>query len=93
MATIRFDKLRFVKKLQEANQSTEMAEALANALDDALEQSQSPLATKADLKELKAELRLEMSQLRTELTSAMYKMAGLILAGTGVLMSLMKFIN
>ncbi|OOF40242.1 hypothetical protein BKK56_10940 [Rodentibacter genomosp. 2] len=93
MATIRFDKLRFVKKLQEANQSTEMAEALADALDDALEQSQSPLATKADLKELKAELRLEMSQLRTELTSAMYKMAGLILAGTGVLMSLMKFIN
>lgn len=93
MATIRFDKLRFVKKLQEANQSTEMAEALANALDDALEQSQSPLATKADLKELKAELRLEMSQLRTELTSAMYKIAGLILAGTGVLMSLMKFIN
>lgn len=90
---IRFDKLRFVKKLQEANQPPEMAEALADALDDALEQSQSPLATKADLKELKAELRHEMSQLEVRLTSSMYKMAGFILAGTGVLMSLMKFIN
>lgn len=47
--SLRFDKLRFVKRLQEANQTPEMAEAFANALDEALEQSQSPLATKADL--------------------------------------------
>lgn len=93
MSTIRFDKLRFVKKLQEANQSAEMAEAIADALDEALEQSQSPLVTKADLKELKAELKNDMSQLEVRLTSAMYKMAGFILAGVGVLMGLIKFIN
>ncbi|WP_247593497.1 hypothetical protein [Histophilus somni] len=83
MSQIRFDKLRFVKKLQEANQSSEMAEALADALDDALGQTVSPLVTKDDLKELKLELRQEMSQLEVRLTSAMYKMAGFILAGVG----------
>ncbi|QGM80919.1 hypothetical protein [Otariodibacter oris] len=90
---IRFDKLRFVKKLQEANQSPEMAEAFADALDEALEQSQSQLATKADLKELKSEIKNDMSQLEVRLTASMYKMAGFILAGVGVLMGLMKFIN
>ncbi|QEH09308.1 hypothetical protein FWK45_02430 [Histophilus somni] len=93
MSQIRFDKLRFVKKLQEANQSSEMAEALADALDEALGQTVSPLVTKDDLKELKLELRQEMSQLEVRLTSEMYKMAGFILAGVGVLMGLMKFIH
>ncbi|HHW7578667.1 TPA: hypothetical protein ACU21O_000100 [Mannheimia haemolytica] len=91
--SLKLDKLRFVKKLQEANQSPEIAEAFADALDDALEQSQSALSTKQDLKELKAEIRTEISQLEVRLTSSMYKMAGFILAGVGVLMGLMKFIN
>lgn len=91
--SLRFDKLKFVKKLQEAKQSPEMAEALADALDEALEQSQNALTTKADLKELKAEIKNEISQLEVRLTASMYKMAGFILAGVGVLMGLMKFIN
>lgn len=91
--SLKFDKLRFVKRLQEANQTPEMAEAFADALDDALEQSQSALVTKQDLKELKSELKNELAQQEIRLTSAMYKMAGFILAGVGVLMGLMKFIN
>ncbi|MDY6216108.1 MAG: hypothetical protein SPH84_06365 [Actinobacillus porcinus] len=84
--TLRFDKLKFVKKLQESGQDVAQAEALANAIDEALEQSQSPLATKVDL-------QLEIAKLKNELTTEMYKMAGLILAGVGILMGLMKFIN
>ncbi|MDY6216107.1 hypothetical protein [Actinobacillus porcinus] len=80
--TLRFDKLKFVKKLQESGQDVAQAEALANAIDEALEQSQSPLATKSDLKDLEVKL-----------TTEMYKMAGLILAGVGILMGLMKLIN
>ncbi|MDY5421647.1 hypothetical protein [Actinobacillus porcinus] len=80
--TLRFDKLKFVKKLQESGQDVAQAEALADAIDEALEQSQSPLATKSDLKDLEVKL-----------TTEMYKMAGLILAGVGILMGLMKLIN
>lgn len=58
--SLRFDKLRFVKRLQEANQTPEMAEAFAEALDEALEQSQSPLATKTDL-------QIELAKLKNEL--------------------------
>ncbi|MCI7352731.1 MAG: hypothetical protein SOW21_09200 [[Actinobacillus] rossii] len=80
--TLRFDKLKFVKKLQESGQDVAQAEALADAIDEALEQSQSPLATKSDLKDLEVKL-----------TTEMYKMASLILAGVGILMGLMKLIN
>lgn len=58
--SLRFDKLRFVKRLQEANQTPEMAEAFAEALNEALEQSQSPLATKTDL-------QIELAKLKNEL--------------------------
>lgn len=83
MATnIRFDKLRFVKKLKESGQPEDQAEALADAFDEALTQSQSPLATKQDLLVLKQEL-----------TESMYKMAGFIIIGVGAIMGLLKFIN
>lgn len=94
---IRFDKLRFVKKLQEANQPPEIAEVFAEALDDALEQSQSQLATKADLKELRSEIKADLAQLESRLTekfsAMMYKMIGLMMAGVGFLMTIIKFIN
>lgn len=87
---IRFDKLRFVKKLQEANQPPEVAEAFADALDDALDQSQRNLMTKTDFE-------LRMAQMETRLTehfnTMMYKMVGLMMAGVGFLMTIIKFIN
>lgn len=95
--SLKFDKLRFVKKLQEAKQSPEVAEAFADALDDALEQSQSRLVTKSDfdkgIAELKSDMKQEISQLEVRLTSAMYKMAGFMIATVGALIGLFRFIN
>lgn len=89
---IRFDKLKFVKTLEkEANQSPEVAEAFAKAFDEALEQSQSPLATKQDLKQEIHVLKQEISQLETRLTEAMYKMAGFIILGVGAILGIFKF--
>ncbi|EDN75376.1 hypothetical protein MHA_2495, partial [Mannheimia haemolytica PHL213] len=78
--------LRFVKRLQEANQTPEMAEAFANALDEALEQSQSPLATKADL-------QLELEKLKNEINTTIFKAITLNITILGFLMAIMKFIN
>jgi len=50
MTTITFDTLKFVRTLQAANFSQEQAEALSAAIKDV--QSESDLATKADLREL-----------------------------------------
>lgn len=97
MNPIRFDKLRFVKKLQESGQDPVQAEALAAALDEALEQSQGALLTKTEFKQemtsFRAEFDTKLAQMETHLISSMYKMAGFILAGVGVLMGLMKFMN
>ncbi|HHW7519451.1 TPA: hypothetical protein ACU18R_000993 [Mannheimia haemolytica] len=84
--SLRFDKLRFVKRLQEANQTPEMAEAFANALDEALEQSQSPLATKADL-------QLELEKLKNEINTTIFKAITLNITILSFLMAIMKFIN
>ncbi|AJE07691.1 hypothetical protein [Mannheimia haemolytica] len=84
--SLRFDKLRFVKRLQEANQTPEMAEAFANALDEALEQSQRPLATKADL-------QLELEKLKNEINTTIFKAITLNITILGFLMAIMKFIN
>lgn len=66
---IRFDKLKFVRTLEkEANQSSENAEAFAKAIDEALEQSQSPLATKADLKELSMQLDAKLAKIELSLS-------------------------
>ena len=93
--TLRFDKHRFVKKLKESGQAEEQAEALADAFDEALEQSQSPLATKQDLKQeilvLRSEFKQEISQLETRLTEALYKMAGFIILGVGAILGIFKF--
>ncbi|RRN01022.1 hypothetical protein EIM44_10225 [Bibersteinia trehalosi] len=88
--SLRFDKLRFVKRLQEANQPPEMAEAFANALDEALEQSQSPLATKADLQIELAKLK---NELITTINASIFKAISLNVALIGFLMAMMKFIN
>ena len=88
--SLRFDKLRFVKRLQEANQTPEMAEAFANALDEALEQSQSPLATKADLQIELAKLK---NELITTINATIFKAISLNVALIGFLMAMMKFIN
>lgn len=96
--SIRFDKLRFVKKLQQTDvNSPEFSEKLAEALDEALEQSQGQLATKADLKAFELATKSDLKELElriiSEVNSIIYKMAGLIIAGVGMLMGIMKFFN
>lgn len=59
---IRFDKARYIKTLRDAGQSQESAEAFADALDVAMAESSSSLATKQDLFELKSELLQKMNQ-------------------------------
>ncbi|OBW94242.1 hypothetical protein [Gallibacterium anatis] len=48
MRSIRFDKAQYIKRLRNAGQTQESAEAFAEALDEALEQHSSPLVTKVD---------------------------------------------
>jgi hypothetical protein len=54
MATITFDTLKFVKKLESSGIAPQQAEALVEALQEAA--SGSSLATKSDLAELKYDL-------------------------------------
>ncbi|WKS98629.1 hypothetical protein NYR30_07505 [Gallibacterium salpingitidis] len=67
MVSIRFDKAKYIKSLRESGQSQEVSEALADALDEALEQSFSPLATKQDLHATKQDLTLEIQALKIEI--------------------------
>lgn len=83
---IRFDKLLFVKTLKESGQAEEQAEALANALDKALEQSQGQLLTKA-------EFETRIAQMETRLTEAIYKVAGFIIMGVGAVLGVFKFFD
>lgn len=93
--SLRFDKLRFVKKLQDANQPQEVAEAFADALDEALEQSQSQLLTKNEFElrmaQMENKMDVKLAQIETKLTEAMYKMAGFIIAGVGAMLGLFRF--
>lgn len=59
MSTITFDTLKFTKTLQHGGFSAEQAEALVTAQQTALaEATDNALATRADVSELRYELRL-----------------------------------
>ncbi|MGR3807756.1 hypothetical protein SAMN05660772_02456 [Pasteurella testudinis DSM 23072] len=93
MQRLNFDKLRFVKKLSDDKSYTnEQAEALADAFDEALTQSQSPLATKSDLDSLRQELRQELKATENRL---LYAIGASFAATTTILIAvlgLMKFV-
>ena len=61
MAAITFDTLKFVRTLEAAGMRTQQAEAVATAVRDSSESAD--LVTKADLRELKMELKAEISEL------------------------------
>ncbi len=63
MNALSFDTLRFAKRMQEAGLPQPQAEALAEALSDAVHDT---VATKADIEKAVAELRGEIADLRTE---------------------------
>jgi hypothetical protein len=79
MSTLTFDTLRYTKHLRAAGVPEQQAKAEAEALLDVLaEAMDSSLATKADLMEVEAELRLEMAGIRGELSTIKWMMGVLI---------------
>ena len=76
------DTLAFVKRLSAAGMDTQQAEALAVAL---TEPAFEDLATKADLRELAADLKLEMKELEIRLTNGLTSRMGAMIAGSTAL--------
>ncbi|MDH3000181.1 hypothetical protein A1D23_08290 [Chelonobacter oris] len=85
MQRLNFDKLKFVKRLQQSGQTPEQAEAFAEAFDDALTQSQSALATKQDIAELKQEIKSSENRL-------LYAIGAAFIGTTTLLIALVKFL-
>lgn len=81
-AQFAFDTLAFVKRLSAAGMRTQQAEALAGAL---TEHAFEDLATRADLRELAAELRLEMKELEIRLTNSLTSRMGAMVAASTAL--------
>ena len=71
VAQLSFDKLAFVKRLSAAGMDAQLAEALAEALDEMVFDT---LATKSGLEEVELNLRTEMKQLASDLRSEMKQM-------------------
>ncbi|WP_156551073.1 hypothetical protein [Gallibacterium salpingitidis] len=71
---LNFDKLLFTKTLSSSGYTQEQSEALAEAVDKAITQSQSGLATLDDLQLVKAELKTEINEVRTELRAEIQSM-------------------
>lgn len=82
---IYFDTLRYVKTLKAAGLAEKQAEAFAEAQQEALSEClDTTLATKADLYEVKAELKLDIKTLESRV-SVLSWMMGFLLAGVGSL--------
>ena len=78
MATITFDTLKFVRKLQEAGFEQRQAEGIAEAFKDA--SGEAELATKRDIERLEDKIDRIDTRLGGELTLVKWMM-GLILGG------------
>lgn len=76
MSTITFDTLKFAKKLETAGMPAPQAEAEAQALQDAL--SESELATKQDISELRHELREIKTELNGKLALVQWMLAAIL---------------
>jgi len=85
MTAITFDTLKFVKTLEAAGVSAKHAEAFAAAVRDSSESAD--LATKTDLRELKAELKADMRELELRMT---IKLGGMLVVAVGVIAALIK---
>lgn len=77
MATLTFDKLAYVDRLQAAGVGEREARALADGLDQALREE---VATKTDLTAVKTELSADIASVRTELVTLRTELKGDIAA-------------
>lgn len=79
MTTLTFDTLRYAERLEKAGATRELASAIAEAQKDALSEAlETQLATKADLLEVKNDLKLDIASLRGEMTTVKWMMGVLI---------------
>ena len=67
MSTVTFDTLKYAEALKSAGVPDVQAKAQAEALADALRQGGQDLATKADIAELKAELKADIAKLQIDI--------------------------
>jgi hypothetical protein len=80
-----FNALKYIKTLEGVGFPREQAEAQVQLIIDSFQEN---VASRADLAELKADLKSEMSELKTDL---IFRLGGLIVVCTGVLGLLIKF--
>ena len=79
MSTLTFDTLKFAERLEKAGLSREQAVAIAEAQKESLAEAlDTALASRADLLDVKNELRLELSGIRGELASLKWMVGALI---------------
>ena len=67
MSRVTFDTLKYAEALKSAGVPDAQAKAQAEALADALRQGGQDLATKADIAELKAELKADIAKLQIDI--------------------------
>ena len=72
VAQLSFDKLAFVRRLSAAGMDAQLAEVLAEALDEMVFDT---LATRSGLEEVELSLRTEMKQLGSDLRSEMKELS------------------
>jgi hypothetical protein len=79
MSTLTFDTLKFAERLEKAGLSREQAVAIAEAQKESLAEAlDTALASRADLLDVKNELRLELSGIRGELASLKWMVGALV---------------
>jgi hypothetical protein len=85
-----FDTLAYAKRLRDAGVPEPQADAHAAALADALKSNAGELATKADLENLRLDIRREMAELKSDLLKWVI---GLLLVQTGLFATLVKLLH
>lgn len=99
MTTITFDTHRAVERLIKKGIKKEQAEEIVSTVQASREVDLGNSATKADLAELKTELKIDIAQLRTEISNVKYELVkwqiGLTIAGfsimTSIIIAILKF--
>lgn len=103
MSTTTFDTLKFAKRLESAGASAQLAEAIAEAQKDSMSEAMaSGLVTRGDLAEAKAELKADVTAVRSEVEllrkdmqalslHVIIRLSAVIAAATGLILAVLRF--
>ena len=93
MATLTFDKLAYVDRLQAAGMGEREARALAEGLDQALREE---VATKSDVAAVKTDLAAVKAELKADIAAVKHDMlrwmVGMAFAQVGLTVALLRFL-